>query len=321
MEIISEGRGETKREDPDQFRAWVRDEKDRSLVNKVMTEKEAVNRFVKDGDYVSYDLSGLIRGPMSLMREIARQKRRNLWLAAKFSLLDTLLLTIAGCVSKIDVGFAGVGRAFFRAIEKGKVRTVDWTNGTLALRHLAGAMGVPFLPTRAMLGSGTFERSGAKIVLDPFTQKPICLVPALHPDVALIHANECDKHGNARIFGPSVSPFETAAASKRVIVSTEKLVTTETIRKSPGKTTIPFYMVDAVVVAEFGAHPGTIPGFYRPDEEHIGQLLSAETESAMATYLERYVFGVESQNEYLRIVGKKKLGILRRKETIREGYT
>ncbi len=320
MHIIGEGKGETRFEDPDEFRAWVRDKKDRNPTRKLMPEKEAVQKFVKDSDYVSYDLCGLIRGPMSIMREIVRQKKRDLWLAAKFSLLDTLLLTIGGCVSKVDVGFAGVGRAYFRAMETKKVKAVDWTNGTLALRHLAGAMGVPFLPTRALLGSETFERSGAKIVEDPFTHKPICLVPAIHPDVALIHANESDALGNARIFGPSVSPFETAAASRRVIVSAEKIVKTPVVRRDPGRTTIPFYMVDAVVVASFGSHPGTVPGNYRPDQQHISELLAAETEDAASTYLEKYVFSVDSHREYLDKIGRKKLASLKRSETIRAGY-
>ncbi len=320
MEIIAEGKGEFRFEDPDLVRAWVRDKKDRSPVEKLMSEKEAVEKFVKDGDYVSFDLSGLIRGPMALMREIARQEKRDLWLAAKFSLLDTLLLTGAGCVSRIDVGFAGVGRALFKAIEMGKVKAIDWTNGTLALRHLAGAMGVPFLPTRALLGSETFDRSGAKVVRDPFTGKPICLVPAIHPDLALIHVNECDKYGNARVFGPSVSPFETAAASKRVVVSTEKMVSNGAIRRNPGKTTIPFYMVDAVVIAPFGAHPGTMPGYYRPDQEHINELLSAENEQLMNEYLKKYVYRVRSHREYLQRIGDKRLALLKRRETIREGY-
>ncbi len=320
MHVIAEGKGETRFLDPDEFRAWVRDKKDRTPTNKLMTERDAVEKFVKDGDYVSYDLCGLIRGPMSIMREIARQRIRELWLAAKFSLLDTLLLTIAGCVSKVDVGFAGVGRAYFRAIETKRVKAIDWTNGTLALRHLAGAMGVPFLPTRALLGSETFERSGAKIVEDPFTHKPICLVPAVHPDVALVHANESDAFGNARVFGPSVSPFETAAASKRVIVSTEKIVRSSVIRQDPGRTTIPFYLVDAVVEAPFGSHPGTVPGYYRPDQEHISELLSAETDDAASQYLQKYVYGVGSHGEYLQRIGRNKLTILKRSETIKAGY-
>lgn len=320
MQIIAEGKGEVRLEDSDEFRAWIRDNKNRSAVSKLMTEEEAVQKFVKDDDYVSYDLCGLIRGPMSLMREIARQKRRGLWLAAKFSLLDTLLLTIAGCVSKIDVGFAGVGRAYFRAIEEGRVKTIDWTNGTLALRHLAGAMGVPFLPTRALLGSETFQHSGAKMIEDPFTHKPICLVPAIHPDVALIHANECDEYGNVRVFGPSVSPFETAAASRRVIVSVERIVRNSVVRRDPGRTTIPFYLVDAVVEAPFGSHPGTVPGYYRPDQEHISELLSAESDEAAHSYLEKYVHGVQSHREYLTKIGRGKLASLKRSETIREGY-
>ncbi len=279
-----------------------------------------MSRFVHDGDYVSYDLSSMVRGPMSLEREIVRQGKKNLWLAAKFTLLDSTLLVAGGCVAKIDVGFAGLGRTLFDAIEKGKVQVIDWSNGTLALRHMAGAMGVPFLPTRALLGTDTFHRSGAKVVEDPFTKKKVCLVPAVHPDAAIIHVNQCDVFGNSRIFGPSISPVETAMASKCVIISTEEIVAPEEIKRNPGRTTIPYYLVSAVVHAPHGAHPGTVPGLYTYDAEHLDEFFSARDDAAMKKYLDKYVYGVKSHEEYLRLIGEEKLRSLRERETIREGY-
>ncbi|MDQ7779990.1 MAG: CoA transferase [Planctomycetota bacterium] len=321
MDVIMSGAGEVRLSDVDAAREWMRDNKSRAPVDKVMSEHEAVARFVHDGDYVSYDLSSMVRGPMSLEREIVRQRRKNLWLAAKFTLLDSTLLVAGGCVSKIDVGFAGLGRTLFSAIETGKVQVIDWSNGTLALRHLAGAMGVPFLPTRALLGTDTFKHSGAKVVEDPFTGKKVCLVPAIHPNVAIIHVNQCDMFGNARIFGPSISPVETAMASKSVIVSTEEIITTEEIKKNPGRTTLPYYLVSAVVVAPHGAHPGTVPGLYTYDSGHLDEFFSARDDATMKKYLDKYVYGVKSHDEYLALIGKEKLQSLRENEMIREGYS
>lgn len=320
MEILARGEGEVRLWDVDEARAWMREKKTRKLVDKVVPEKQAVESYVHDGDYLSYDLSSMVRGPMSLEREICRQKKKDLWIAAKFTLLDTSILVGGGCVAKIDVGFAGLGRPLFKAIEDGRVQTIDWSNGTLALRHKAAAMGVPFLPVRSLGGTDTFNHSGAMITKDPYTQKKITVVPAVFPDVAIIHVNQCDRHGNARIFGPSISPLETAMASKRVIVSTEELITTEEVKRNPGATTIPYFLVDAVVVAPYGGHPGTCPGYYAYDAENLDEFFAARDDEGMKKYLDRYVYGVKDHFEYLELVGMERLTRLRELETIREGY-
>jgi acyl CoA:acetate/3-ketoacid CoA transferase alpha subunit len=321
VQSIDSGQGEVLLRDVDDVREWMREKKSRALVDKVTDEHDAVARFVHDGDYISYDLSSMVRGPASLEREIVRQRKKDLWLAAKFTLLDSTILLAGGCVAKIDVGFAGLGAPLFRAIQEGRVKVIDWSNGTLALRHLAGAMGVPFLPCRSLLGTDTFVRSGAKVVEDPFTGKKVCLVPAVNPDVAIIHVNQCDKLGNSRIFGPSVAPLETAMASKNVIVSTEEIISTEEIRREPGRTTIPYYLVSAVVHAPYGAHPGTCPGLYAYDAEHLDEFFAARTDEQMAAYVEKYVRGTKDHAAYIEAVGgEARMQVLRERETIREGY-
>jgi len=320
MEVIAAGIGETRLWDIDEVRQWKGEKKTRKLHDKVMSEREAVEKFVHDGDYLSYDLSSMVRGPMSLEREIVRQRRKDIWIAAKFTLLDTSILVGGGCVSRIDVGFAGLGRPLFKAIEEGRVKTVDWSNGTLALRHMAGAMGVPCLPTRALGGTDTFVRSGARQVVDPFTEKVMTLVPAVFPDVAIIHVNQCDRFGNARVFGPSISPVETAMASRRVIVSTEELIPTEEIKRNPGQTTLPYYLVDAVVRAPWGGHPGTCPGWYAYDAANLDEFFAAQNDEEMQKYLAKYVYGVKDHFEYLELIGIERLMGLKEKETIREGY-
>jgi acyl CoA:acetate/3-ketoacid CoA transferase alpha subunit len=318
--VIESGQAQILLQDMDDVREWMRDHKSRALVDKRMSEQEAVSRFVDNGAYLSYDLSSMVRGPASLEREIVRQEIRDLWVAAKFTLLDTTILVAGGCVSKIDVGFLGLGQTLFHAVEQGRVQVFDWSNGTLALRHMAGAMGVPFLPTRALGGTDTFQHSGAKLVEEPFTGKRVVLVPAVNPDVAIIHVNQADMYGNARIFGPSITPLETAMASKRVILSTEEILDTELIRRSPDQTTIPYNLVDAVVLAPYGAHPGTCPGLYAYDAEHLDEFFAATTDEVMQTYLDRYVYGVASHEEYLEVIGIERLLGLREAERIREGY-
>ncbi len=247
--LLASGVGEYRLTDPDALRRWMRDRKRRDFVDKTTTAREAVSRLVADGDYVSFDFSSYTRGPLALVREIIRQRRRDLWYCAKFTLMESTLLVAAGAVSKIDVGFMGLGDTLNKAVERGAVRVSEWTNGTLTLRHRAGAMGVPFLPTRALLGSDTLRYSGAKVITDPFTGKPIALVPALNPDVGLVHVHQADVYGNARCFGPGVQPLETAMAARKVIVSTDEIVSHDDIRRDPGRTTIPYYLVDAVVYA------------------------------------------------------------------------
>lgn len=321
LQVLASGTGEFLPPDPNGFREHVRRNKQRGLVNKVMTEREAVARFVSDGDYVAYDCNMGRRGPTALLREIMRQRKRNLWMAAKFTANDVNLMVGAGCVSKVDVGWMEVGRPLREAIEKGTVKLIEWTNGALTYRLLAGAMGLPFLPLRYFGGTDAFNESGAKLVTDPYTGESICLVPALNPDVGMIHAYQCDIYGNARVFGPGVAPLEVAMAAKKLIVTTEEIIDTEEIRRDPPKTMIPYYMVDAVVEMPFGCYPGSMPGIYRSDMEHMVELGRAMMQGRVDEYLEKYVYSVESHQDMLeKRVGAQKLIRLRQEERIREGY-
>ncbi len=321
MEVLLAGQGEFRVDDPDAVREHMRDRKARVLVNKVVDEAEAVRRFVADGDYVSFDFSSFTRGPVSLIREIIRQRKRDLWYAAKFTLMEATLLAAGGCLRGIDVGFMGLGHYLGRVIEEGQLKVCEWTNGTLNMRLVAGAMGVPFFPTRALLGSDTLKYSGAKVVEDPFTGKPIALVPAVNPDVGLVHVHQCDIYGNARCPGPGVSPLETAMASKKTILTTEEIILTDDIRKEPGKTTIPYFLVDAVVYAPFGCHPGGAPGMYEMDIAHFQEWFATER-GGMDPYLERYIYSVASHTEYLeKRVGVARLMELKRQAQIKEGYS
>jgi hypothetical protein len=214
----------------------------------------------------------------------------------------------------------GGGVSHLRAIERGEVEVIEWSNGSLCARFLAGAMGLPFIPWRGMMGTETFMYSAAKIAIDPFSGKNITLLPAINPDVSILHVNQSDIYGNARIFGPGCIPVEVATASKRVIISTEEIIDIDDVKKAPSRTSIPYYLVDAVVLAPFGSHPGCVPGLYDNDWEHLKELSQAERDPAtMNKYLDKYVFSCKTHEEYLDIIGKTKLEELKKGE-IREGY-
>lgn len=321
VKVLFQGQAEIHFIHPDNFREWVREHKKREAVEKLVTEQEAIDRFVHDGAYIAYDFSSLTRGPQALVREIIRQRKRDLWVCAEFTLHETPLLVGAGCCSRIDVGFLGYGHYIGRAVAEGKVKVFDWTNGALAGRILAGARGIPFIPMRNLLGTDGLKSSGAKVVNDPFTGDPICLVPALNPDVFLVHVHQADIYGNARIFGTNLFALEAAMTSKRTIISAEEIIDPLEFRKEPSKTTIPYFLVDAVTHLPFGAYPAGMPGRYELDLEHIDLLNAIQTDEEMQGYLQDYIYSVPDHMEFLeKRVGWPKLRELIRKASIKEGY-
>jgi hypothetical protein len=173
-------------------------------------------------------------------------------------------------------------------------------------------MGVPFIPVRSMLGSDTLKYSAAKVIECPFTGQPIALLPALILDVGIIHVHRADPCGNAQIDGITGFAAEMARASKRLIISTEEIVDTEDIRCHPDRTTIPYYLVDAVVEAPFGSHPGEMCYRYRRDEAEIrGWVEASKDPATTAAYLQKYVYDVADHDEYLRLFGQAHLKSLR----------
>jgi 3-oxoacid CoA-transferase subunit A/glutaconate CoA-transferase subunit A len=319
MNVLQEGLGELiQSPDMDAFRAWNRTHKSRKLESKLMTEQEAIARFVTDGCYMGTELYGSVRGPMSLAREVVRQKPKNLRVAGQ-GVLELDLWLAAGLIEALDMCYVGlevygVSACLRREVESGRVkRVVEWSNAAITTRLKAAAMGVPFLPIRSMLGTDTFKYSAAKVVEDPFTGKPICLVPALVLDVALVHVHRADCYGNAQIEGISGFAFETARAAKRLIVSAEEIVDSDEIRRQPDRTIIPYFLVDAVVHAPFGSHPGEMVYDYARDEDQMrAWAKAAETPEGAADYLNQYVYGVPDHAAYLDKIGAERLAELRR---------
>ena len=243
MDVIQSGIGELfQPPDPDGFREWVRTGKNTGMVDKVMSEQEAVANLVHDGDYIGTELYGTVRAPMSLVREVVRQGRKHLRVAGQ-GVHEIDLLLAADLVDTLDITYVawevyGISACLRRAVESGRVKTTDWSNGGITWRFKAAAMGVPFIPVRSMLGTDTLKYSAARVVKDPFTGKPVCLIPALFLDVGLIHVHQADKYGNCRVEGISGFAHEMARASKRLIVSAEEIIPTEEIRRYPEHTVI-----------------------------------------------------------------------------------
>jgi acyl CoA:acetate/3-ketoacid CoA transferase alpha subunit len=314
MQVLESGRGELiQPPDLEAFREWNRTEKSHKLIDKLMTEREAVARFVFDGCYIGTELYGTVRCPMSLAREVVRQGKHDLRVCGQ-GVLELDLWLAAGLVRKLDITYIGlevygVSAALRRAVETGQVETcVEWSNGAISWRMKAAAMGVPFLPVRSMLGSDTMEFSSAKVAVDPFTGLKVCLLPALILDVGLIHVHRADRYGNAQIEGVSGFACEMARASKRLIISAEEIVPTEEIRRTPDRTLIPYYLADAVVHAPFGSYPGEMAYVYGRDEPSIREWVEASrTSEGGQAYLDKYVYNVPDHAAYLDLVGQERL--------------
>jgi acyl CoA:acetate/3-ketoacid CoA transferase alpha subunit len=314
MQILESGQGELIQPfDLDEFREWNRTRKTRKLTDKVMTEQEAIAQFVYDGCYIGTELYGTVRCPMSLAREVIRQGRKDLRVCGQ-GVLELDLWLAAGIVKKLDITYIGLevygtSSCLRRAVESGQVDTcVEWSNASISWRMKAAAMGVPFLPTRSMLGTDMLKYSAAKVVEDPFTGTKVALLPALILDVALIHVHRADKYGNCQIEGISGFALEMARACKRLIISAEEIVSTDEIRKYPDRTVIPYYLVDAVVHAPYGSHPGEMAYLYGRDEAGIKEWVEmSKTAEGAQAYLQKYIYGPKNHAEYLELIGSDRL--------------
>ncbi len=297
--------------DPDENRQWVRENKSRQMADKRTTVAQAIRKYVPDGSLVAVGGFGHIRIPMALIYELVRQHRRDLTLIGKTAVHDIDILIGGGCVSRVEVAYAfghelrGLSPCGRRAVESGEVKvTGEISNAGFQWRFLAAAMGVPFMPVRTMLGTDTIKHSSARVIEDPWSGKPIGLVPACYPDVALFHVHRCDQYGNAQIDGIMVEDFELARAARRLIITTEEIIEHEEIQRQPWRTLIPFYLVDAVIEVPFGAHPTEMPVTYYFDEEHIAHWLEvSKTPEGTREYFEEFVFGLPDFNAYLEKVG------------------
>jgi glutaconate CoA-transferase subunit A len=302
--------------------------KPRALTDKLGTVAEAVGRLVHDGDYLAIGGFGAARLPTAVVHEIVRQGKQDLTVAGHTATHDFQILcagnltdrgkTMARCDVAYVVGLEarGLSPHARRVLESGEVECAEWSNYALAVRFKAAAMGLPYLPMRSLLGTDTLRHSAARTIECPFTGERLLAVPALYPDVAAIHVHEADRFGNCRIRGTTVADPDLARAAKRLIVTCERLIPNDEIRRDPSRTIIPFYCVDAVCEVPYGSYPGNMAYEYFSDEQHLREWLAAEADlDRYRTFLDRYLFGVRDFAEYLeRCGGLARLQTLRQEE-------
>lgn len=296
--------------DADRARIYFRDEKPRKMTEKTTTVAEAVKSLICDGDYIGVGGFGANRIPTAVLHEIVRQKKKNLGLAGHTATHDFQILVAGECVDRCDIAYIvglearGLSKLARKAIESGSIDITEWTNAALTWRYKAAAMGVSFLPIRCMLGTDTEKHSAAMTIECPFTGSKYLAVPALFPDVGIIHVHRSDVYGNCQIDGITIADLDLARASRRLIITTERLVSNEIIRRDPARTVIPYYLVDAVIEVPFGSYPGNMAYEYFSDEEHLRDWLNAENDpEAFSAFLERHIYGVKDFNGYLDTIG------------------
>jgi glutaconate CoA-transferase, subunit A len=263
---------------------------------------------VRDGDHLAIGGCLYSRTPTLLLREVLRRRRRDVVLSRSLMCYEGELFLAAGASREIVTSWVGIGlpwglsRIVREFVEGGQARFEEWSHLAIGLRYHAGAMGVPFLPTLSMLGSDLLRTTGAKTMTCPFTGERLCLIPALFPDVALIHVHRADRFGNAQIDGYPHMDADIAAAAQTVIVSAEEIVDSDEIRRTADRTVIPFFAVDAVVEAPYGAYPHECYGLYEADLEHIdayARRVGADGVAGARAYLEEYVYGPPTPEAYL----------------------
>jgi glutaconate CoA-transferase, subunit A len=290
--------------------------RDRSLREKVMS-LEAAATMVADGAVVGIGGSTLSRTPMAMVWALIRAGRRDLVLARGISSTEGELLFAAEASRHIVTSWFsqgivwGVSRIMRLYTESGRARFEEWSHLAMGLRFRAGAMGVPFLPMRSLLGSDVLAQLPQARVIDcPFTGEKLVLVPALNPDVALIHVQRCDAYGNAQIDGLPFLDLDLAMAANRVILTTERIVSNDQIRRRPDRTRIPFFAVDAVVEVPFGCAPHECYGVYEPMFAHLDRYAAAlkpDAEAGMHAYLDDHFHAPRSWTDYLDRLGLAEL--------------
>ena len=306
MNILKKGNGELFTDpDPDHARRFFQ-KKTRKMVNKAMPLSEAIKNFVHDGGYLATGGFGGNRAPIAACHEILRQGRKNMGFCGHTTTHDFEILCAGEAFDRLDAGYIvglearGLSPCARRYMQSGKVRVTEWTNYSLSARIRAAAMGVPFVPARNLLGTDTFDTSASMIIECPYTGKKLSLHPALYPDVAIIHVHESDVYGNCRIRGILKSDNDLARAAKRVIITCERLISNEEIRRDPSETTIPYFLVDAVCEVPFGNYPGNMVYEYFSDEEHLREWLKVEEDPDLfREFLKKNIYDCKDHHEYI----------------------
>jgi glutaconate CoA-transferase subunit A len=290
--------------------------RDRSLRDKVMTLEEAA-ALVKDGDHVAIGGCTLSRTPMAMVWALIRAERKDLTVSRSITSTEGDLFYGSGaCKHLMTSWFSqgivwGVSKVMRHYTETKQAVFEEWSHMAMGLRYRAGAQGVPFMPTRTMLASDVGARiDRTKEMICPFTGEPLLLVPALNPDVALIHVQRCDQYGNAQMDGLPFMDADIAMAANRVILTTERVVSNDQIRRAPDLTRIPFVTVDAVVEVPYGCAPHECYGVYEPflpNLDAYAEMIHTDPEAGVKEYIQKFIKEPDSWAAYLDLLGMENL--------------
>ena len=273
-------------------------------MGKLISLSEAISNYVRDSDTV-YAAGFTHMIPFAAGHEIIRQGRRDLVLARATPDLIYDQMVAAGCARKVIfsyMGNPGVGslRAARAALEAGKIEWEEYSHFGMISRLQAGATGLPFMPMNPT-AAGDLERANPlyRTVTDPYSGKDVVVVPALKPDVAIVHVQRADASGNAHIWGIIGEQKEAAFAAERVILTAEEIVDETVIRSDPNRTLIPGFIVDAVCHVPYCSHPSYTQGYYDRDNAFYLEWdqISADPEKLKA-WLDEWVYGVKDRAEY-----------------------
>ena len=292
--------------------------------SKLMTMRDAIARHVPSGSMVllGAQLEQMI--PFAAGHELIRQGRRDLTVVGPISdiLFDQMIG--AGCVSRVMAAWvgnvsAGVGYCFRRAVEHAvprKIEVVDYSNFTMALALHAAALGVPFLPTYATLGSDLLKKNGnLREFPSPVSEEKLVAVRALRPDVAILHVQRADAQGNAHIWGSLGVAVDGARAARKIIIVAEEIAEPSVISSDPNRTLVPGFLVEAVVHEPGGAHPSPVSGYYGRDHAFFAQYHEQTRRvEDFEDWLARWVVHVSDRGEYLKQVGAERMQSLGVKE-------
>ena len=285
--------------------------------DKRITLKEAV-KLVPDGAHLFWGGFGFQRPPMAFAHELVRQKKKGLTIYTCGSEMDIDILSGAKVVSRYELAFyaiEGIGLVpnIQRRVHEGSIEIEDYSNLAMVMRFLGGALGVPFMPLKSMLGTDMlakkrFREKKAEVIDCPFTGEKVVLVPSVRPDFSIVHAQRVDREGNVQIDGIKGEDVEGGRAGKKVIVMAEEIVDTEFIRSQPDQTVIPNIYVTHVVECPWGSYPMMVYNYYDYDMEHVRMYYDqCKTEEGWQKYCEEYITSVNSHTEFLQKMGMERL--------------
>lgn len=304
--------------------------KERSRRDKRLSLREAIGEFVRDGDVLSDTGFSYVRTPMQAYFEILRQGKKNIQMIGSPNSNQSYMIHFGAARfshnSYSGAEMRGYDRAYSRSLIEGRTAILsEWSHGTMAQGFKAAQLGVAGVFSKQLLGSDILKYNPyVKVMQNPMRadSDPVVFVPALYPDIAIIHVQAADRFGNARMYGPPINDIALAAAARRLIITAEEIVPPGDIRSNNKGVVIPFTYVDAVVELPFGATPGSMPGHYYWSRQWWEKLMrwACLSDANINEYFEYWVFSSKDQFDFVEKLGGVRWITNSRKTTRAEEY-